>query len=331
MKGKHRIVVQNNRLHYEFEIKRNITILKGDSATGKTNLINMLRAAENLGNGSGVTVSCDVPCRVLEGSNWNIILNAAQKTIFFTDEENYFIRTEAFASAVNGSDNYFVLITRESLFNLPYSVDEIYGLHSSGRYQNTQQIYQQFYRIYPDTLHEPVHPDCILTEDSNAGFEFFHAVSLDSGIKCESANGKSGIYRSLKQMACAMPECEICVIADGAAIGPEMNRLYALVRNNSKLKLFLPESFEWLILKSGLIHEKKLEAILELPENFIDSREYMSWERFFTKLLTDSSSGTYLQYSKSKLNEVYLHDKNRAKILHQIRMIRFNRQTQSLP
>ena len=36
MKGKHKIVVKNNRLHYEFEIKRNITIIKGDSATGKT-------------------------------------------------------------------------------------------------------------------------------------------------------------------------------------------------------------------------------------------------------------------------------------------------------
>ena len=30
MKGKHKIVVKNNRLHYEFEIKRNITIIKGD-------------------------------------------------------------------------------------------------------------------------------------------------------------------------------------------------------------------------------------------------------------------------------------------------------------
>ena len=29
MKGKHKIVVKNNRLHYEFEIKRNITIIKG--------------------------------------------------------------------------------------------------------------------------------------------------------------------------------------------------------------------------------------------------------------------------------------------------------------
>ena len=69
MRGKHRVIVQNNRLHYEFEIKRNITIIRGDSATGKTTLINMLRQAENLGNSSGIEVSCDVPCRILEGSN----------------------------------------------------------------------------------------------------------------------------------------------------------------------------------------------------------------------------------------------------------------------
>ena len=69
MKGKYRIVVQNNRLHYEFEIRRNITIIQGDSATGKTTLINMLRQAENLGRSSGVDVVCEVPCRVLEGAN----------------------------------------------------------------------------------------------------------------------------------------------------------------------------------------------------------------------------------------------------------------------
>ena len=48
MKGKHKIVVKNNRLHYEFEIKRNITIIKGDSATGKTTLINMIRHLQTL-------------------------------------------------------------------------------------------------------------------------------------------------------------------------------------------------------------------------------------------------------------------------------------------
>lgn len=148
MKGKHKIIVQNNRLHYEFEIKRNITVIQGDSATGKTTLINMLRQAENLGISSGIDVACDVPCRVLEGPNWKLILKASSGTIFFTDEENTFINTEEFASAIRNSDNYFVLITRENLYNLPYSVEEIYGMHSSGKYQNTKKVYQEIYRIY---------------------------------------------------------------------------------------------------------------------------------------------------------------------------------------
>ena len=45
----YKVIVQNNRLHYEFDIRRNITIIQGNSATGKTTLINMLRQAENLG------------------------------------------------------------------------------------------------------------------------------------------------------------------------------------------------------------------------------------------------------------------------------------------
>ena len=150
MTGKHRIIVQNNKLHYEFVIKRNITIIQGDSATGKTTLINMLRQAENLGASSGIDVVSDVPCRVLEGSNWKLILDNSAGNIFFIDEENTFINTEEFASAVKESDNYFVLITRENLYNLPYSVEEIYGLYSSGKYQNTKKIYQQMYRIYSD-------------------------------------------------------------------------------------------------------------------------------------------------------------------------------------
>ena len=52
MKGKKRVIIQNNRVHYEFVIKRNITIIQGDSASGKTTLVNMIRQAENLGESS---------------------------------------------------------------------------------------------------------------------------------------------------------------------------------------------------------------------------------------------------------------------------------------
>ncbi len=158
MKGKHKVIVQNNRLHYEFEIKRNITVIRGDSATGKTTLINMIRQFSNLGFSSGVEVVCDMPCRILEGMDWNIILKNVSGNVIFIDEENHFINTEEFALAVRESDNYFVLITRENLYNLPYSVEEIYGLHSSGKYQNTKRVYQQMYRIYSDIEKLPIKP-----------------------------------------------------------------------------------------------------------------------------------------------------------------------------
>ena len=44
MKGKYSVFVQNNRLRYEFTISRNITIIRGDSATGKTTLLDLLNA-----------------------------------------------------------------------------------------------------------------------------------------------------------------------------------------------------------------------------------------------------------------------------------------------
>ena len=316
MKGKYKVIVRNNKLHYEFEIKRNITIIQGDSATGKTTLINMLRQAENLGESSGVDVLSNVPCRILEGVSWKLILQNTAGTIFFIDEENAFINTEEFAAEVRGSDNYFVLITRENLYNLPYSVEEIYA---SGRYQNTKKIYQQMYRIYSDIQELPIKPELFIVEDSNSGYEFFKAVSDERNLECESAGGKSNIFSKIKNVK----NREVCVIADGAAIGPEMNGLYEISHKKKNIHLYLPESFEWIVLKSGLIDDREIRKILETPELFIDSKKYFSWERFFTNLLIEKTKNSYLQYRKSAINKTYLHSKNKEKILNCIEAIQW--------
>ena len=319
MKGKYKVIVRNNKLHYEFEIKRNITIIQGDSATGKTTLINMLRQAENLCESSGVDVLSNVPCRILEGVSWKLILQNTAGTIFFIDEENAFINTEEFAAEVRGSDNYFVLITRENLYNLPYSVEEIYGLYASGRYQNTKKIYQQMYRIYSDIQELPIKPELFIVEDSNSGYEFFKAVSDERNLECESAGGKSNIFSKIKNVK----NREVCVIADGAAIGPEMNGLYEISHKKKNIHLYLPESFEWIVLKSGLIDDREIRKILETPELFIDSKKYFSWERFFTNLLIEKTKNSYLQYRKSAINRTYLHSKNKEKILNCIEAIQW--------
>ena len=44
MKGIHKVVVGTKYLKYEFELRRNLTIIRGDSATGKTTLVDTLRS-----------------------------------------------------------------------------------------------------------------------------------------------------------------------------------------------------------------------------------------------------------------------------------------------
>lgn len=62
MKGKYKVRVQNKLVRFDFEIERNVSIIRGNSATGKTTLINMIVNYQNLGKASGVTVNCDVKC-----------------------------------------------------------------------------------------------------------------------------------------------------------------------------------------------------------------------------------------------------------------------------
>lgn len=114
------------------------------------------------------------------------------------------------------------------------------------------------------------------------------------------------------------------VIADGAAFGPEMDRVLQLVQTRENLVLYLPESFEWLILSSGILKDAKVAQILQTPSDYIDSKEYFSWERYFTALLTEKTTGTYLNYNKKMLNEAYLNDGTKNSILRQMEKLKID-------
>lgn len=326
MKGKYHILVQNNRVRYEFDIKRNITIIRGDSATGKTTLYAMIALAARHGDSSGVEVRCEKKCRTLDELDWKLILPTLHDYIIFLDEDNLFLKTTDFARMAQESDNYFVIITREDLSNLPYSVEEIYGIHTAGKYHDTKRIYNEFYHIYGyGEISEEIRPDEVIVEDSNSGFDFFYNVCREHDIICRSAGGKSKIKDALQEL-----EYEnALVIADGASIGPEMNELFQYMKTHPSIKCYLPESFEWMLLKSGLIDGNAVRDILTHPQDFIESREYFSWERFFTDIMIQYTQGTYRQYSKKRLNEVYLHDRNKKAILDVMEKVIFDKRAES--
>ncbi len=148
MRGSYEIKVANAKVRYDFTIRRNITIIKGDSATEKTILVEMIREYYESGEDSGIELQCDKNCRVLAGRDWKGLLAGIRDSIVFIDEDNAFLPTKEFAESVRNSDNYYVIVTREGLPNLPYSVEEIYGIRESGKYASLKQTYNELFHIY---------------------------------------------------------------------------------------------------------------------------------------------------------------------------------------
>ena len=223
----------------------------------------------------------------------------------FVDDTQKFVRSHAFQHAARHSSNYYVIVARDELPQLPYSVDEIYGLKNTNRattkYPVYTRTYTSTYRIYGDELYDGDRPEEVIVEDSNAGYEFFKVLCAKSKIRCVSAGGKSNIYET----ALSSQAQKLLVIADGAAFGPEMPYVYSL-RRFKEIELFLPESFEWLVLRSGLFNDVETQDMLLHPADFIDCEKFFSWEQFFTKQLRELTRDSYLAYRKEALNPAYL-------------------------
>lgn len=315
MKGKYHFKVRSKRALFDFTIRRNITILKGDSATGKTTLLHMLYEYLRVGRESGFTVSSDasyfVYLRKEVGRDWKDALFPLKNTIIFIEENNDFVFGRDFADFVKSSGNYFVLVNRAPFRMLPYSIREIYEIITAGKRTDIRESYHEFkelYSHYPVVKHNKV--ENIITEDSCSGHQFFTTVFGTADVV--SADGNSNILPVIQTLV----KGDTLVIADGAAFGAMIENCLAYLetRIDLRVSIWLPESFEYLILKSGVIKGAELEAVLEEPADYIDSLQHESWEQFFTDLLISLTKDTAAKYSKEVLNKYYLQDKNIRKI-----------------
>ena len=101
-------------------------------------------------------------------------------------------------------------------------------------------------------------------------------------MRCATAGSNSAIFKWLNNN----PTGKVLIIADGAAFGSEMDRVLKLCKTHPEtFQLCLPESFEWLILKSGIVHAERLADILENPGDFIESQKFSVGKLFFEAFL----------------------------------------------
>ena len=96
--------------------------------------------------------------------------------------------TSDFARAIQHSDNYYVLVTRENLSTLPYSVNAILELKkTTSRFKRT---YNKAYPVYDSLTASNAQLEAVekfLTEDANSGFQLFSKVGEKYGIVSISA------------------------------------------------------------------------------------------------------------------------------------------------
>lgn len=306
--------IVSKRVQYEFQVNRKIMRITGNSATGKSELIRTLEDAED--PRTGISVQCKYRCDILSNRFFRIIkediavicekikqhdsqgfedamrdyLSRYDQVLFFADEDFLDMGTNEFALFCKFTDSFFVLLCREPLAKLPYSYTEIYTIKTSGKFHTLRPKYESGKFMALEEGRK------ILVEDSNAGFGFFRYFYQN----VLSANGKSKI-KGIVEKTCEPME----IIADGAAFGAEIEEILGIIsRNNTDVKLFLPESFEYLLLSSTLFSDAEVTDIIADPIQKINGL-YFSWERFFYEKLVEFTKDFVNQYSKRTLNECY--------------------------
>ena len=234
MKGSYWFKAKSKKVLFEFSIRRNITVIKGDSATGKTTLLHILYEYLRIGRQSGYDVSTNasyyVYIRDEVGRDWKDALYPLKNTVIFIEENNEFVFTKEFASYVKESGNSNVT----------------------------------------------------------------------------SSNGNGNLIKCVKELGLG----DTLVIADGAAFGSLIETCINSfqIQTERRISLWLPESFEYLILKSGILKSEKLIQILDNIPEYVECEKYESWEKFFTEILITLTADGVEKYSKNILNSYYLQD-----------------------
>lgn len=121
MKNEHRIVLSTKKIEFEVLTLNKVTLLQGDSGTGKSVFMKYL--ALSMDKSLGIKVDCDIVCAVLPDNctadTWKNYLSYANNTIIFIDDYSTFVHTKEFAEFIKGDNNYYVIATRENLQHIP--------------------------------------------------------------------------------------------------------------------------------------------------------------------------------------------------------------------
>lgn len=313
MRKKINIEIYNKRIHYNLEFKRSITLILGDSGTGKTTLVNMLESYIENNKLSGIHFKSNIDIddiRVLKSRDENSIYSSKDSNkLYFADEFVSFVRSKRFMKFLKETGSYLVYFSRSDRTGfMQYSVDEIYELKSE---RHNDYCLTKMYNFYVDN-NDTVKPDIIITEDKESGFSIISHIFNN----VDTADGKDNVVNKIKYYK-ERGYKNIYIVVDGAAFGNQIQAVFSY-SSDCNISVFAKESFEYLILGYSYF-SKFLSTELSETYNFAESSIYFTWETYYTDLLKllckNYYNCKYYKVSWEKLNGIFKSEK----FLHYIR------------
>lgn len=316
------IKLESKKYCCELKLNEKITFIQGDSGQGKTEFT---RRAGSENSANKIIVSNGFKLVVLTKQLFEQSYNMAlrhnehnedigrflkkywsdsrnfpyENSIIVVDDED-FVKSPAFATYYHcDKSNYYIIINRAKLPNLSYSADEIYRFVADGK----NHYIEKYYQFDNADLHNV---GTALIEGSGSDFIFFthlfqgkiEVLNPTSFGNLQSA-GRSNVVKLLELNYEKFLNRKVFVLVDFCAFGSDMDDFYNVCLNHN-LKIIFEHrylSFEYMLLKSNMIHDEKLDFVVEK-----DRLKYHSLEDLFTNRLNELTLGTYYSYSKSVQN-----------------------------
>lgn len=226
MVGEHYFRINSIRNSYYARIKMKYNILCGNSGTGKTLLVDLIREAR--WSGSIIRLESDVPVYTPRSYPELQELDNKQDGIVVIDEDNItdmksLDNMHRFVNITEKQSHYYILITRKSIEALHYSCSAIFYIEYQNKGKRVEHILTQRH-IWKNELTSNIDP-----------------------IIVETAKESSNLYRCVLNRLTSGAKT-IVIVGDAFALGSQIDKLVDIVsigrlRYNARVLLFLPESF----------------------------------------------------------------------------------------
>ncbi|MCI9077569.1 MAG: hypothetical protein HFH68_01425 [Lachnospiraceae bacterium] len=302
--------ITSNQYVCKFYFERRINVIKGDSGTGKTSLLELIRDTS-----PDIIKNITLDVLIADDLGWKALMTASHDAIIIFDDSNV-IDSAEFAKCcyeyVVKNNLYLLIFNRENLKieqhtkeagympNISYSIDSIYRLCSDG----LNHWLEPFYNLKKCSQFSGL--DICITEDTSGGFEFFSKLLNTVQVE-HSDGGKSAIVDKIEKLP--VKDKNILVIFDSAAFGCEIERFVNKLRDYDLAVLDSYECFEGLLLCSNMFrnNQKVINVFKDLPA--YANKYCLSWETFFEKLLAYvTREKPYKYVHGKKLRKCYFED-----------------------